>query len=112
MQVEEQPRNTPVLSGPQKAIASDALLGWFSARYGTKDLVNLDPMACFGGHVSAPERSRNCVRPVPITFECSAAGFQLAADHGYPARITLAEALGGTDRALKVDPCSFPCALT
>lgn len=94
MKVDEAPRNTPFLSGPQKIQASEALLGWLCNRYQTKDLVNVDPMSCFEG-ASAPERARVSVRPIPLTFEGSAAEFQYAADNGFPARISLADALGG-----------------
>jgi hypothetical protein len=95
MQVDEQPRNTPFLDGPQKASINEALLEWLRNRYQTKDLVHVDPMACFPGHSAAPPRARCNVRVIPMRFEGCAAGFQLAADGGFQAKMTLADALGG-----------------
>jgi|WetSurMetagenome_2_1015567.scaffolds.fasta_scaffold00597_14 hypothetical protein len=98
MQVEEQPRNTPFHAGPQKVNTSDALLGWLCQRYQTSDLVHVDPMACFPGQ-SAPARARVNVRVIPMSFAYCAAGFQIMADNGFLAKMSLAEALGGVPRA-------------
>lgn len=100
MQVEEQPRNTPFQAGPQKVNTTAALLGWLCERYQTSDLVHVDPMACFAGQ-SAPARARVNVRVIPMSFAYCAAGFQIMADNGFPAKMSLADALGGVERATK-----------
>jgi len=94
MEPDAQPRNTPFVEGPQKATARPALLDWLCRRYQTNDLVHVDPMSCFQG-TPAHSRSRVNVRVVPMRFEGTAAGFQLAMDNGFPARMTLVDALGG-----------------
>ena len=93
MEVDEQPRNTPFVEGPQKAAITRNLMGWLVSRYGS-DLVHVDPLKGFRG-VAAPSRAKTSIRVIPMAFVGSAAGFQLAVDNGFPVKMTLSEALSG-----------------
>jgi hypothetical protein len=100
MEVEPQARNTPFPDGPDKAVAGDALLDWLCDKYQTRDLVHVDNMSCWtrdNSHKNATVFARANVRVIPMRFEGSAAEFQLAADNGFPARMNLLEALGGSE---------------
>ena len=84
---------------PQKDV-EPAFLSWLSNLCGTRDFERLDPLSIFPGYIQAPPRGRVNTRIVPMTFEGSAAGFQYSADHGFRARLTIADALEGRPKAL------------
>jgi len=58
------------------------LLQWMSKRFGTTDLVNMDPLAVEQGTRQAAPRSRCAVRQFNVTFVGSAERFQYAVDNG------------------------------